>query len=293
MKKTIFFVLTALFLCGALLPANADAGEEKKKDTLEISALKAEPDIVFNGITGMRITFHAKIDKKESSAVPLIYAVVFDKNNRPVKAALESSNHNINGSAGCEKSGFILRNPVKMFIPYYVPALPQGKQQITIKISGAIRYGISDPQPLKCSGETCLDFSINKPGARKFRVMAREIRVDEKNLHDNNWDSGGGRGRLPDLRYKVVLGSHANRDMVYASPVVKNSLSAGWVDFSGEITVSAEDIITIIVCDKDTMVDDPIGRLKRNVDDLKKIADSKKKIHFGLVNTCLLDIENQ
>lgn len=285
-------MLTVLLLCWTLPAANAQNGEEKKKDTLEISALKADPDMVLNGIRGMNISFDAKIDKTDDGT-PMIYALVFDKNNRPVKAALTNSRYNIDGSAGCEENGFILRNPVKMFIPYYVLTLPRGKQAITIKLSAALRYGISDPKPITCSGETGLKVIINKPESRKFRVMVREIRVEEKNLHDNNWDSGGSRSRLPDLRYKVALGSHGSQDVVYASPVVKNTLSAGWVDFSGQITVSAGDIITIIVCDTDAMVDDPIGRLKRSLDDLKKIAAGKKKIHFGLVNTCLLEIENQ
>jgi hypothetical protein len=291
MKKTNGFVLMVLSLCCWLLFPQQGNVKKIKKDILEITSLIVTPGVIEGGIGGISIELQANIAKREDSGVPSIFAFVYRENNQPVQAAVLNSRHNINGRAGSEKTGFILKFPVKFFVPYYILDLKEGKQPILLKISANIKYGAAEPEELECRGKTSANLNINKPAVRKFHIMVRELRVDEKTLQDNNWDNGGGSSGLPDLRYKIEAGSKSTTDILYTSNTVKNSLSAAWIDYSGILTISEGDIISIVVYDKDTMFDDPIGRIKFNLEELKKVADKGEKIRFGLVNSCLIAVK--
>ena len=291
MKKTNRVLLVVLSLCCWLLFPQQEDVKRVKKDILEITSLMVTPDVIEGGIGGVGIELQANIAKREGSGVPSIHALVYRANNQPVQVAVPYSRYNINGLAGSEKMSFILKFPVRLFIPYYILDLKEGQQQILLKISAHIKYGEADPEELECRGNTSAILNINKPSVQKFQIMARELRVEEKNLRDNNWDNGRGSTRLPDLRYKIEAGSQSNKDILYSSNVVKNSLSAAWIDYSGILTISEGDIISIVVYDKDTMFHDPIGRIKSTLEELKKVADREEKIRFGLVNSCLIAVK--
>lgn len=288
-QKSILIIMLFVLCCVVLLP-QAEEAEAVKKDTMEITSLKAAPGAREGGVIGINIELEAAIELKDTSGVPLITAIVYDANGTPVKAAVKKSRYNIGGLAGSERMGFISKFPVKLSIPYYILDLKEGRHSLSVKISAAVRYGAKEPEKVECRGEDSVSLSIDKPAVRKFQVIMRELRVEERNLRDNNWDSGG-RARLPDLRYKVELGSKATRDIVYFSSVVQNSLSAGWIDYSGVIAISEGDTVNIAVYDKDTMFDDPIGRKKLSLDELIKMANKGEKIHFGLVDSCLISVK--
>ncbi len=258
---------------------------------LEITSLKVETDVLMEGISGMRISFDANLKEKDSGGVPAIIAHVLDKKNQQVKAAVENSRYNIDGKAGSSRSGYIIHPPIQMFIPYYVLGLDAGQQALKIKISANLRHGTEQPQPLECHGQTEQAITINKPAIKKFRLYLKEIRVEERNLADNNWDNGGGRSRLPDLKYRIELGARANVDVAFSSNTVKNSLSAAWLDYSDVVTISCGDLVTLVVYDKDTMFDDPMGRIKIKLEELKTISEKQEKIRFGMVTSCLLAVE--
>lgn len=292
MKKISVLILALLSIgCCLLFPGTQAEEEEAKKDILTISSLKGTPDVTAGGVSGMHIDVEANLSTRQEGGFPTLYALVYDTSKQPIKAAVTLSRYNIAGKAGCSRSILVQKFPVKLFIPYYILDLREGRHEIIIQISAAVKYGTAAEEKVLIRGKKTFSLTINKPVVRKFRVMVRELRVAEKNLRDNNWDNGSGRSRLPDLRCKVELGAKAAKDVVYASSVVKNSLSAAWIDYSGILAISEGDTINIVVYDKDTMFDDPIGRVKFKLEELKAVADKGEKIRFGLVNSCLIAVK--
>jgi len=126
--------------------------------------------------------------------------------------------------------------------------------------------------------------SINKRkeitlnGAYEFIV--EEIVVKERKSDGRNWDGGLNDNQLqPDLFYKI----YKNNKLVYPRNSddperVRNSFTADFSHVKAKIILEKDDVISVLVSDKDVLIDDDIGEVILPPARLLRIINNEENI---------------
>ena len=119
-------------------------------------------------------------------------------------------------------------------------------------------------------------------------MLCSGVRVTETD-HGKNWDFG--LVGLPDPIFKVIMDNAFQPDLLYTSVEVQNSLSAAWIDYSTPFFISEGDKITLGIYDKDTLIDDLIGKESHTLDEWLEISKTVKELKFDQVLYCTVKVE--
>jgi hypothetical protein len=218
---------------------------------------------------------------------------VLDENGKPIGSINTASRYDQGGVVVSQNSttdsDILQSGSGKFFVPYYVLKLNEGAHKLKVRLE-VMRMdsakGKFDSKKVVVEGPVEKQFSINKPKTRTVKLCCTGVRVKSYNSKGNSWDFGS--SGLPDLVYRVLLEAGEVSDRLYSSPEMQNATSAAWLDYTGHITVSEGDRISIGVYDNDTMYDDLIGIENLSVDELLEAASASKELHFGYVDYCTL-----
>ncbi|MFI5150813.1 MAG: hypothetical protein ACHQRM_13845 [Bacteroidia bacterium] len=294
MRKNLLFSCICLFTLHLLSTAGT-----VWHDTCYITSAQITPDIRNKEISGINIDVvsYLKYDKQHVGDKPSEFMVtisILTAGGKPLPALSPRSQFCRNGFAGAEKSEFGRPSGettrMKFFIPYYVLNLPPGEAslQCSIQVSVLDTSIIQKPRHIPSAGPALQSFTIHKPAVIQARMLCTGVRVTAKD-HGRNWDFG--LTGLPDPVFKVILDNEAQPDFLYTSPEVQNSLSAAWLDFSPHFLISEGDKITLGIYDKDTLIDDLIGKETHTLDEWIEITKAAKELAFDQVLFCTVKVE--
>lgn len=261
----------------------------------------AKTDVVRGNIHGAELTvfFKKRFSTRKSESLYQSYhfaMLVMDENGKAIQAVNSSSKYDRDGTVVSESSTNdldILQTGLgRFFIPYYALGLNEGVHKLKIKLEVA-RFdsvkGKFDTHKVVVLGPAEKLIQINKPKTRTLKLYCSGVRVQDHNAKGNSWDFGG--PGLPDLVYRVLLESDAATDRLYSSTEMQNATSAAWINYTGPITISEGDKITIGIYDNDTLYDDLIGTKDFTFEEILAAGTAGKELHFGLVEFCTLKVQ--
>jgi hypothetical protein len=263
-------------------------------DSLIISSLTVHTDTVSKFINGVIVTFDYLLsyDSKHKAVIPKRLSLdlgVFTESGAPLKAKENTGPFSLKGNTRAEKEEWPSESKEKiritLFVPYYVMSLPEGRANLKITLSGAVKDSSTlDPwREISSKGTISLGFTIHKPPVHEMKLGCSGVRVS-KTDHGKQWDFG--LSGLPDPEFKVILDNGIQPDIVYTSAEVQNSCSAAWLDPSLPFLFSEGDKITLGIYDKDTLIDDFIGSQTHTVDEWVEIAKAGRELAFDQVEYC-------
>jgi hypothetical protein len=293
MQKLIFLISGFILLFTNMHSASA------WRDTCYISNTRITPNVKSKGILGLKIEFVSNLiyDPRHKSQEPnylILEVALLNEAGKPLPAHGDGSSFNLKGFAGAEKTELSasVRQKVSrtFFIPYYCLDLPAGsaKLQCTVRVSLKDSSLLEKPRMIAVKGVNLQTVSIDKPGTTKLRMLCSGVRVSATD-HGKSWDFG--LTGLPDPVFKVILDNAVQPDFVYTSTEMQNALSAAWIDYSTVFFVSDGDPITLGIYDKDTLIDDLIGKETHTVDEWLEISKTSKELVFGQVTYCTVKVE--
>ncbi len=292
--KNLIFLLASVFL---FLPLSHRASVYR--DTCSITNTKIATDIKSKDILGVQIDFDyfLQYDVKHKKQEPLNFIIeidILDHLGKQLHAVGSESSFNRKGFAGAEKTERMVAVRTKtaqhFFVPYYCFDLPPGQTPLQVSIRVTLRDSAFDEKPriISTNGTTSQSFTISKPPTCKVRMLCSGVRVSETD-HGKNWDFG--LSGLPDPMFKIILDNDIQPDFIYNSSSVENSLSAAWIDFSVPFLISEGDKITMGIYDKDTLIDDLIGKESHTLDEWLDISKASKELVFDQVKHCTVKVE--
>jgi hypothetical protein len=272
--------LSLLLACGASFALHAG-------DTIFIRSVTVKPDITSYNIKGAlvqvkcsyrtqrnkipyQLHFSAAVQQAGGNAVKATNAVsVYTDSTRKVAAHIKT--YYATGE----------QYELNFFIPYYILALPSGKQELQLSLRAAVQPSEKEPEaPAVLSSEKPITFSIQKPPVQTFSLRCTGVTATKRDV-TTFWDPDGSR---PDLYYQVLLDNNELPDLVYYSDVCDNNEPCTWTKFTPLITISEGDMITIAIFDQDRFNRDDLVGLKRfTLTELKALSQSGNTIEFNQV----------
>ncbi|OFX60322.1 MAG: hypothetical protein A2046_02660 [Bacteroidetes bacterium GWA2_30_7] len=268
----------------------------QQKDTLLVKSIEVNSDKFSNNIYGAEIEINTILKyyneiKKTKNPSSLIFRItIFDENNKPIQATESTSFKKSNNQVAISQEFLNERSDFKIFIPYYCLNLEKGLHKLSLLINAYVRdTSITDkPREIFCKGLNHKKLTINKPATKTFKLLVQGVKITNFDSKGSTWDWTGG---LADIFYNISLISTNNSDLIFNSSTVKNTLSAAWMDYSENITISENDKITIGVYDEDTMFHDIVGQKDFTYTELLSLSDSETEISFGQVTYLILKVK--
>jgi len=241
------FISTLCFLLfyNAILKANIN-------DTIFLKGITADVDLTSANVKGAEIVFKINIkdSKREGTKIPPKWSFklqVFKDNNIPAETVQTSLASNNNGIILLDNCKSVLPknivNECFFFLPYYALKLEEGGHKLKIKLAVFIWDTVTCkyvPSNSVISGSNEKHIVINKPATKNLQLFCSGVRIRE--IKAASWDVGliG----YPDLVYKVSLVNRFVPDYILCSTEMQNAVSAAWIDYSQQITISEGDKIT-------------------------------------------------